>query len=948
MRKCLFILIVLPLLSTGQKYSVRKVNINTDLSSVYPTVMTLDNKGFIFLGTNKGVFKFDGINFKHLDSFHKKITALSFHNSKLMIGCDDGSIAEYSENKIKQLSNKNIQFNSEVSKIVFDEANNRSIYSSKGQGIIVSEENKTKFFSTKNRLSDDFVYGFEQNNNTIWAVTDKGVNKINLGRNINTITKFNSNNGLSDNIVSNISISPNKRKICLGYQQSNICVWDSALQKKIGIIINEKWGQINSSFFENDETIWLATEAGYILKVSVGLNRIYLSDSINIGTSISNIAKDIAGNIWVLSTQGLYEIVAPNISLQDVNMNSYNVNQVSAISNEFDSVLYFSIQNNLYRWSISNKQSQNIYSSKSIITKIFKTGDKLFLGTQNDGVWQLDIKQRNVEKISPSGLPINAHILDINSDINNLWIASLEGLYQCIKNPQNRDQLTKVIKHRKQDGLGSDYVYQIFIDRKKRVWFATDGAGPSVFENNKITSWKNKIPQLKSNVVYSITESADDKIWMTTLGEGILSFDGNKWNQFDKNYGINSNEFLGIISQPNWHIVSLQTGAIFEYIPKENFFRKYNKSSGIELDSMTQNLNLISENKEGDLLIPNRNGFILFKAQGSQNELASQIQITKVQVFLKDIDINRHEFNYDENQISFEFENTNFTNSEKLYYRYRLQGLSEQWITTNDKKITYSKLSSGNYIFEVQVAHNANFSNAYSDTFELKIASPFWQKWWFYLLLLVLTAYCIWLYVRFREDNIRKTESIRKERLNFEYEQLKSQINPHFLFNSLNTLVDLIDEDAERASDYTIHLAAMYRTLLSFRDKEVISIKDEIDLLAHFTFVQKCRFGEALQIEIDIKEHLAHKFKIVPLALQLLVENAIKHNEVSKANPLKISISVVGQDIRISNPLKPKMTEDKGEGFGISNLQTRYKLLAQKEIQISRENNFFVVQLPLL
>lgn len=947
-RGLLILLLLYSNLCFGQKFFVRKVIINSDQNDIIPRVMAQDEKGFMYIGTNKGLYRFDGANFRYIEGLSQLITALHYQNSTLYIGYSDGTVAQLYHNKFSKIATKGIKINTEISSIYCSKENNQISLSTKGQGVVLLNESGYHFLNTKNNLSDNYVYNIVQEQNIIWASTDKGVNKIIYSGHKSVIKQFTTSNGIIDNIVSRIAVSANSSKICLAYQQGALSVHDSTFSFQIGGIQNTEWGQINDVLFENNEQIWAGTGNGKILQIEIGTNKLILKDTIQLGASVHNLHKDIAGNIWVATDAGLYEIVAPNISKILIPLQTYKLSNVSAITNVFDSLIFFAMQQKLYCYNVNSNKTRECLSAQDIITKIFRIHDELWIGTMNMGIWKFNFKQNEVEKFSIAGLPQNAHILDINNDENNLWIASLEGLFQCKKNPQNREQFIEVKKHDKQGGLGSDYVYQIFIDRKKRVWFATDGGGPAVFDQNKLTSWKKKIPQLKSDVVYSIDESADGKIWMTSLSNGIFSYDEQNWVQFGKNYGLGKGDFLGLVTQPNWHVIAIQSDALLEYFPKQNFFRKYNKQSGITLDSLSQNINLVSKNERGDVIIPNQHGFIYLKSQTEQKDQTSQIRIVAVQSFLKDIPFGQNQFDYSENQISFEFESSNFTHTEKLYYRYRLNGLSNQWITTNDKKITYSKLPSGTYVFEVQVAHNLNFNSVQSDSYEFNIEQPYWQSWWFYFILLLILAYGIWAYVRFRESGVRKFESIQKERLNFEYEQLKSQVNPHFLFNSLNTLVDLIDEDAPRAADYTIHLAAMYRTLLSFRDKELISIKEEIGLLEHYTFVQKCRFGDALQIEIDIVDYVAEKYKIVPLALQLLVENAIKHNEVSKANPLKILISLTGYQIIIVNQLRPKISEEKGEGFGISNLQSRYLLLADREIEIKQENNNFIVKLPLL
>jgi len=935
-------------LSFGQKYYVRKVNINSDQNDIIPRVLTTDEKGFMYVGTNKGLYRFDGTNFKHIEGLSKLISAFHYHKGTLFIGYSDGTLATLHQNKFKKIETNGSQIKTEISSINYTTSDNQISVSTKGQGIVLLKSSGNYFINTNNNLSDDYVYSIVAGNNITWASTDKGVNKISDSAKQFKIKQFNTSNGILDNIVSSLVLSRDESKICFGYQQGALSLHNSSLSEIWSSIHHESWGQINDIFYGNNEQIWAGTANGFVLKVDIETNKLILKDTIQFGTSINNLHQDVAGNIWVATDAGLYEIVAPKISRIKLPERIYNLSNVSAIANSFDSLIFFAIQQKLYCYNFKENKIKECFIAQDIITKIFRAQDELWIGTLNKGAWKFNYKRKELEKLCITGFPPNAHILDINSDENNLWIASLEGVFQFKKDTQNRGRIIEVKKHDKQSGLGSDYVYQIYIDTKKRVWFATDGGGPAMFEKGKLTSWKNKISLLKSNVIYSIDESGDGTIWMTSLGNGIFAFDGQIWKQFDQNYGQGEGDFLGLSTQLNERLIAIQSDALLEYLPKKNFFRKYNKQSGITLDSISQNINLLSKNKDGDILIPNQHGFIYLHTQTEQHSPSPQISIVTVQSFLNNIPFGKNKFEYNENQISFEFESSNFIHSEKLYYRYRLKGLSDQWITTNDKKITYSKLPPGKYSFEVQVAINSDFNLVQSDTYDFEIEKPFWQRWWFYLIILILLAYVIWAYVRFRESGIRKFENIQKERLNFEYEQLKSQVNPHFLFNSLNTLVDLIDEDAPRATDYTIHLAAMYRTLLSFRNKELIRIKEEIGLLEDYTFVQKCRFGDALQIKIDIKDDVAEKYKIVPLALQLLVENAIKHNEVSKANPLKISINLSGNEIIILNQLRPKISKEKGEGFGISNLQSRYRLLAEKEIEIKIENNNFIVKLPLL
>ena len=182
----------------------------------------------------------------------------------------------------------------------------------------------------------------------------------------------------------------------------------------------------------------------------------------------------------------------------------------------------------------------------------------------------------------------------------------------------------------------------------------------------------------------------------------------------------------------------------------------------------------------------------------------------------------------------------------------------------------------------------------------------------------------------------------------FEYEHLKSQVNPHFLFNSLYALSILIEEKKENALSYTVSLADLYRNMLTYSRNDLILLKEECGILNSYVNIQQTRFGDALQVRIDISQELMETKKVVPLALQLLVENAIKHNVVSIAQPLVISIVADNDEIVIRNFIRLKISKEKGAGLGLVNIWKRYGQLTKKPVTYGVFENEYIVKLPLL
>lgn len=190
-------------------------------------------------------------------------------------------------------------------------------------------------------------------------------------------------------------------------------------------------------------------------------------------------------------------------------------------------------------------------------------------------------------------------------------------------------------------------------------------------------------------------------------------------------------------------------------------------------------------------------------------------------------------------------------------------------------------------------------------------------------------------------ENLKK----EKEQIAGQYEVLKNQINPHFLFNCLNTLTSLIDSNPGDAIVFSTRFSKMYRQLLEYGEYPLIPLDSELALSSNYIYLQKIRFGDLIKLEHSIS---STNFQIPPFAIQGLVENAIKHNIITESNPLLISIRMEGKELEISNNLTLKNNNENSTGIGLSNLTKRYRLLTGKEISILRTKERFIVRLPLI
>lgn len=197
------------------------------------------------------------------------------------------------------------------------------------------------------------------------------------------------------------------------------------------------------------------------------------------------------------------------------------------------------------------------------------------------------------------------------------------------------------------------------------------------------------------------------------------------------------------------------------------------------------------------------------------------------------------------------------------------------------------------------------------------------------------------------QKNLILTEKLQKEAMQSQLEVLKNQVNPHFLFNSLNVLSSLVYSNPTKAEQFIEKFASVYRYILNIQGKIVVPLKDELEFLHSYLYLQKIRFNEGLIIEINIEEEAKGRY-LPPLCLQQLVENAIKHNIVGKEHPLSIQVYNDENNLFVINNLQKRDEPLTSTGVGLKNLSERYFRFANVKPEFGEKDNYFVAKTPLL
>ncbi|MEG9327886.1 histidine kinase [Salinimicrobium catena] len=221
-----------------------------------------------------------------------------------------------------------------------------------------------------------------------------------------------------------------------------------------------------------------------------------------------------------------------------------------------------------------------------------------------------------------------------------------------------------------------------------------------------------------------------------------------------------------------------------------------------------------------------------------------------------------------------------------------------------------------------------------------------------YIFIAIITLFFYYFVERERSKKLLQTEMLRTARLqkeNFQaqLENLKDQVNPHFLFNSLNVLVSLIPQDSDRATEFTRKLSELYRSFLDNSSEQLIPLHKELDIIDAYIYLLKTRFGDSVQFEMQISSE-AKELQLPPGSLQVVLENAIKHNGSTRKKPLLIKIFSEENFLLVKNNLQPRLEQLESTNTGLKNIESRYSYLSEKKPVFTKTETDFVAKLPLL
>ncbi len=956
-RNFIFILGVFFLLhSTLPAFAQRTLSKSFDIRTegIRPkfTKLFRDSKGLIWTGTDKGIFSFDGINFSKItgsDSLSIGHVSAIFEDKSGIIwaGYENGKIAKITGRNISTYSPQEGFPKSSISAFV-ENKDGVLFFSTKGEGVYCVEKGRMYNIDHDDNLSDDYCYAMVLlPDGRICVGTDEGINFVEFANGIKKVTSFGNSQGLPDDIVRSMVIDPQNR-LWLGFQEKGICIFDYTKNQITFQPKDISNGQINSLLPAGDN-LWVNTEENGILKYDkYGKCSTLLLEN-NVQTRAIDILTDLENSLWFAESIHLTRTTGDKITAF-TSINNSKIGFIHCVLSDRkggiwfcpDSQLGHMYQNESGKWEIEHFKIMDSKQPADIVTIYEDKYGFIWLGSLGEGVYRFNPLTGKTRSFNIKANIEESSILSITGDNDDIWIGGFNGVSKLHIDSDGYSDKAIITKDTLFDTkMMKDYVYSIFIDSKKRIWFGTDENGAYYLKDDQLIN----LP-LNHNSVHSFAEDQNGKIWFSMPDVGLGYFVNSNINYFTAKDGLSDPSPVSLFAMKNGKLIVVHSNG-FDILDPNTLQIIYH-SSEENLADINCDLNSISQSEDSTIWIGSEKGLINYNPFSDLNIIEPALSFSGISVFSKNIEASRTKFTHDENNLRFEINGLWYSDPQRVNYTFFLEGYSNKWENTKDRSIIFSKLSPGKYTLKVRSSLNSNFRNSKELEYRFVISPPFWQTWWFRTSVAIVTAILLVLIIRRRETRLRKLDLLQREKIEFQFETLKNQVNPHFLFNSFNTLVNVIETEPKLAVEYVQKLSEFFRSIVNYRDKNLIYLNEEISLLQNYIYIQRERYGENLKIVIDLKKETLSTFAIPPLTLQLLAENALKHNAISKETPLEIRLFEESGRLVIRNNINRKISKESSSGMGLQNIIGRYRLLTKEKVEIEETVSNFTVSLPLL
>lgn len=926
--------------SFSQSYFFRHYNVDDGLPFAQVSAIHQGSKGYIWTGAYGGLSRFDGRSFINYSP-------------------KDGLLT-HSVNSITTDDNGNVWVGTIAGVSCFD---------------------RTRFhnYGVVNGLPHAFVNVIHADGkNRIWAGTNKGLATFDK----NSFVVYPGDTHLKESRILSIH-SGGADKLWVGTSSGAYLVQSSSLktERHLGLRDGLCDSVITSITSLPDGRIFFGTPNGISILDGDKILTILAAEGLP-DNSITSLVSDAMGRVWVGTAEGLALYENKKFTPYRID-GPFGSNRILSLFTDRENNLWVGTFNGLYKHSgalFSAWSGVNGLSGAFVFPIRRDPKGTLWIGADDGLNYMKDGKLGVLKK--KDGLAGNA-VNDLTIDsAGTLYIGTSQGL-SIYKGAGFRNL------YGKKDGLISDSVTAVRIDHQGTLWMGGHCGYTLMDKSGKLTQVKLPVRKNLFDVWY-LFEDSKKRMWIGTFQGGLFMYDGTL-HEMDQVLGLEDESFLAITEDRYGNIWLGNLRGLDIWDGKK--LRHLDETSGLASDLVyvigpdkdpdhmwvgtNQGMNkinikmLFEENKIESIHYGKDDGFVFGETNSNgfwkdedgciwygtvggvikydprympSKELEPLTHITGLQLFYRDTLLTPNvKLEHDQNHLSFSFIGIHFANPSKVRYKYRLKGYESEWGPVTSLNIAnYSNLPPGDYTFEVLSMNNNGLWNARPESFTFTILTPWWKTTWFQVSLILTLLLIAYLTIRFRITQVRMREQNRTRLAAMELKALRAQMNPHFIFNALNSIQHFImHSDGDGATRYLNKFARLIRTILNNSERSSVSLEEEVESLKLYLDLEVLRFENKFTWEIRVAPELNLDFHEIPtMLIQPYVENAILHGLVPKKDKGRLDIELRSDDQHIicvisddgigrkaSRQLKERSMKQKHQSFGMKITHDRLELL---------------------
>ncbi len=978
-------------------YNFRHLDATQGLADGVAEAIGQDKYGYIWVGTMSGLSRFNGYT---VQSFYNDIkdsnslpasvvqSILCDSRGELWIGCYRGLVRyDYASSKFLPVA---AMKDKEVIKMIEQTPHNIFIATDAGLAMFNPVTLDVQFCKNNNdvlisKLLGRAVHDMFLGNNRLYLGTDTGLLVYNtLKKDVRKIKVPGSYNVklVAEDGSGNVWFTSGNGTSIL-YKTDTTFKNFTSYERFDNSFKNVKDKRIFSFLIDNKKELWFTTGAKGLVKYDYKTERFYsykndpLKPSSISANHVTHLFQGKHGFIWV-GTEGngvdyfhpdknLFQVILPG---DDIIKRLTGLWARAFITDDKNNH-WMGMSDGLIRMNPlhENKLFQNIEGGKpqlhynSIRSLLQDKEGAIWIGTAS-GVNRFHPETGKMDFLNAKdSLPKEFYWAIFEDSHNNVWFGSQNNFYY--RNAGERN-IHSIAAHPYLSFLINKGVRSIYEDKKHCLWFGMNGSGLVMFkpEDKTVKHWMRSEKEdntLINNTITSIAEDSAGVMWFSSF-TGLTYYDPlkDKFGSFTQKNGLTSVKTSALMVDGLNRLWIGSTRGLLMLDSSRKIFKNFDFQDGL----LTMEFTDMPAYKapDGTFIYPTMKGFLNF------NPLNYKEDVKDVSVYLTGMQIPRGryvpEVNYEElktiklayyqNFFSLDLTAFNYSNPEQTWYAYKLEGFDKDWVYTKNKLLNYTNVPGGDYVFKYKATSDPANWNVPERLLTIEIATVFYETSWFWIIviLLILTVLYMVYYNRLQQQRKifslqNKAQTLEKEKAIAMFENLKQQLNPHFLFNSLTSLGSLIRIDQKMAGEFLEGMSKIYRYILKNRNNELVTLAEEIAFAGNYIKLQLTRFEYGLQVNLNIPEEY-HYFKIAPVTIQNLIENAIKHNCIDDENILTIDFFIETDYVVARNNLQKKRIVDTSNKQGLKNLQSLYHYLSTLPVVITDDDNYFTVKIPLL